>query len=281
MSNLTQRTLSGIGYVTVFTLCILLGKISFCLLFTIVTALAIEEFNNILEDHNLADINRTVSTISGVLLFLAFYLFSSGQASLVIFMPWTLSVVFILVSELYLVKPHPLANIAYTFAGQVYIAFPFALFNLLAFRPETGYSAILPLSVFVFLWLNDSGAYVFGSLLHTKIPYRLFPRVSPHKSWIGSIGGGVVVLLAACCAYLITNTEYHILSLPAWLGLGLIIVVFGTWGDLVESLFKRQLGMKDSGRFLPGHGGVLDRFDSALLAIPATVIYLYSLDLIV
>ena len=122
--------------------------------------------------------------------------------------------------------------------------------------------------------MNDSGAYCCGSLLGR---HKLFPRISPGKSWEGSIGGAVFVLVAAWA--ISSFLDGQMLTLPEWLGLGLTVVVFGTWGDLVESLFKRTLGSKDSGNILPGHGGMLDRFDSSLLAIPAAVVYLYTLSL--
>jgi phosphatidate cytidylyltransferase len=146
------------------------------------------------------------------------------------------------------------------------------------------FNTLLPLSVFVFLWVNDTGAYCVGSLLGR---HKLFPRISPAKSWEGSIGGAVFVLAVAWLIgsydnMLILDAETShspMLSIPEWLGLGLVVVIFGTWGDLVESLFKRTLGIKDSGNILPGHGGMLDRFDSSLLAIPAAVVYLYTLSL--
>lgn len=137
---------------------------------------------------------------------------------------------------------------------------------------------MIPLCVFIFLWANDTGAYCSGSLFGK---HKLFPRVSPGKSWEGSIGGAIIVLLVAwLIGYLDTqNGNTSGLTIPQWMGLGLVVVVFGTWGDLVESLFKRTLGVKDSGNILPGHGGMLDRFDSSLMAMPAAVIYLYSLTL--
>ena len=139
----------------------------------------------------------------------------------------------------------------------------------------------MPLSIFIFLWTNDTGAYCSGSLFGK---HKLFPRVSPGKSWEGSIGGGILVLaVAALIGYIENSTDGLTpvaLSIPAWMGLGLVVVVFGTWGDLVESLFKRTLGIKDSGNILPGHGGMLDRFDSSLMAMPAAVVYLYTLTLL-
>jgi phosphatidate cytidylyltransferase len=160
----------------------------------------------------------------------------------------------------------------------MYIALPFSLINVLAFTSTPDgrvmFNTILPLSVFIFLWTNDTGAYCVGSLLGR---HKLFPRISPGKSWEGSVGGALFVLAAAwAISYFLDGA---ILTTIQWLGLGLVVAVFGTWGDLVESLFKRTLGIKDSGNILPGHGGMLDRFDSSLIAIPAAVVYLYTLTL--
>ena len=154
---------------------------------------------------------------------------------------------------------------------------------MLAFRSvgsDIIYTWHVPLSVFVFLWINDTGAYLCGSLLGR---HKLFPRISPGKSWEGSIGGGILVMAIAVLVWYLTE-QYNMndlqLSAIEWAGLGLTVVIFGTWGDLIESLFKRTLGIKDSGNILPGHGGMLDRFDSSLLAIPAAVVYLYTLTMV-
>ena len=196
-------------------------------------------------------------------------------------MPYLLTIVYLFVSELYTKANDPINNWAYTMLGQMYIALPLSMINVLAFRQADNqiyFYHLLPLSVFIFLWTNDTGAYCSGSLFGK---HKLFPRISPAKSWEGSIGGGILVLLVATLiGYLETqSTAPTNLTIPQWLGLGLVVVVFGTWGDLVESLFKRTLGIKDSGNILPGHGGMLDRFDSSLMAIPASVVYLYSLTL--
>jgi phosphatidate cytidylyltransferase len=187
-----------------------------------------------------------------------------------------------MIAELYLKQENPINDWAYTMFSQMYIALPFSLLNVLAFR-STGidiqYTYLVPLSVFVFLWINDTGAYICGSLLGK---HKLFPRISPGKSWEGSIGGGLLVMaVAALVWYLTEKYDVNDIQLNAfeWAGLGLVIVIFGTWGDLTESLFKRTLGIKDSGHILPGHGGMLDRFDSSLMAIPAAVVYLYTLTL--
>ena len=161
---------------------------------------------------------------------------------------------------------------------------------VLAFSPssdsEAVYNYLLPLSVFIFLWVNDSGAYLTGSLFGR---HKLFPRVSPGKSWEGSIGGAVFVVIAACIINWFdqqgtdpaqSSLNPPVLTLIQWIGLGLVVVIFGTWGDLVESLFKRTINIKDSGNILPGHGGMLDRFDSSLMAFPAAVVYIYTLTII-
>ena len=142
----------------------------------------------------------------------------------------------------------------------------------------TTFDYLLPLSIFIFLWANDTGAYLSGSLFGKL---KLFPRISPKKSWEGSIGGGILVLIIAGVIgyYANSGNNTHLLSMPEWIGLGLVVVIFGTWGDLVESLLKRTIGIKDSGNILPGHGGILDRFDSSLLAIPAATVYLYTLSI--
>jgi phosphatidate cytidylyltransferase len=163
--------------------------------------------------------------------------------------------------------------------SQLYIALPFSMINVLAFQRDAlgiQYYYLIPLSVMVFLWANDTGAYCVGSRLGK---HKLFPRISPAKTWEGSIGGAVFVMIAASLIGYFANKgdSNTVLNIPEWIGLGLIVVIFGTWGDLVESLFKRTLGIKDSGTILPGHGGMLDRFDSSLLAIPASVVYLYTL----
>ena len=134
--------------------------------------------------------------------------------------------------------------------SQLYVALPFALLNVLAFQnsPETSsvtYNPILPLSIFVFIWLSDTGAYCVGSLIGK---HRLFERISPKKSWEGSIGGGIFSIASS----LGFAHFFPFMSEWQWVGLAIVVVIFGTWGDLTESLMKRQLGIKDSGNILPG-----------------------------
>ena len=208
--------------------------------------------------------------------------FCSGTVSSAsVYIPYLLTVVYLFVSEIYANTKNAVYDLAHTMLGQMYIVLPMSMINVLAFNVtvegDVVYNSLLPLSVFIFLWANDTGAYCFGSLFGK---HKLFPRISPAKSWEGSIGGAIVVLVAAWILGIVDRNMGNMSGLTSvqWLGLGLVVVVFGTWGDLVESLFKRTLGIKDSGSILPGHGGMLDRFDSSLMAMPAAVLYIYSLS---
>ena len=282
MNNFITRTLTGVLFVVVLVGCILYSPTTFSMLFALVTVLAVSEFGTLINNSGQAIINRPICGLAGVYLFLAFMGFNEGLFGIEAFVPYLLIILYLMIAELYLRRPNPIANWAYTMMSQLYVALPFALLSVLYFYPiqvirdgelTTGITPVLPLSVFIFLWASDSGAYMVGSLIGK---HRLFERISPKKSWEGSIGGGLLAMLAAC----VLSYFFPIMTLPCWIGMALVVVVFGTWGDLVESLFKRQLGIKDSGNILPGHGGILDRFDSAMLAIPAVVVYLYTLSMI-
>lgn len=283
MNNLITRTVSGIFFVVVMVGAILYDAKTFIVLFGIITALAVWEFCTLVNNKRELQVNRLISTAAGLYLYLAMMSFCTGASGAAIFIPYLITLMYLLISGLYMRSPRSLENWAFAFASQLYIALPFALMNVLAFRMQSGvdgmsglaYIPALPLGLMIFLWTNDMGAYCFGSMLQRFVPFKLFPSVSPHKSWIGSIGGGLVTVIAA----VIMSRYFTFMPPVQWVGMALVVVVFGTWGDLVESLLKRNLGVKDSGRFLPGHGGVLDRFDSSLLAIPAVVLYLYTLEI--
>ena len=294
MKNFIIRTITGVIFVAAIVASFMRPE-AMVLLFSIVTGMTVWEFTGLVNQRKSVNVNRFISTVAGVYFFYAMTYYCSdmyaGVAKSVVFIPYLVTIVYMLIAELYLKQEDPIQDWAYTMLAQMYVALPFSLLNVLAFNATSqgmvAFNTLLPLSVFVFLWINDTGAYCCGSLLGR---HKLFPRVSPGKSWEGSIGGAIFVLAAAYgigwldsiqVADLDSSTVLFrgMLSIPEWMGLGLVVVVFGTWGDLVESLFKRTLGIKDSGNILPGHGGMLDRFDSSLMAIPAAVIYLYTLSL--
>ena len=280
MNNFIVRTITGIIFVVAIVVSFL-NPLAMIFLFSLVTGMTVWEFTGLVNERENVHINQFITSVAGVLLFLAMAVHARGLDTLnLAFVPWLATIIYLLVSELYLKATDPIANWAYTMMTQLYIALPFSLLNVLAFQfTNCDLPWLLPLSVFIFLWVNDSGAYCCGSLLGK---HKLFPRISPGKSWEGSIGGGVFVLLAAWLISFITTQKGITTNLTTlqWMGMGLVVAVFGTWGDLIESLFKRTLGIKDSGNILPGHGGMLDRFDSSLLAIPAVVVYLFTLALL-
>ena len=279
MKNFIVRTITGVFFVAAIVVSFL-NPMAMVFLFALVTGLTIWEFCGLVNERPYVQVNQFISTVAGVYLFLAMAGHCSGFVSTdTVFIPYLITIIYLLVAELYLKAKDPINNWAYTMLPQLYIALPFSTINVLAFPQAGQYSFVLPLSVFVFLWMNDTGAYCVGSLLGR---HKLFPRVSPGKSWEGSIGGGVLVIGIAVLIWWLLEQyapDASQLNVWHWMGLGLTVVVFGTWGDLVESLLKRTIGIKDSGSILPGHGGMLDRFDSSLLAIPAAVIYLFTISL--
>lgn len=278
MKNFIQRAVTGIIFVAVLIGCIIGGPLTFGLLFCLISGMATFEFCTLVNQQEEVSINRNICTLGSVFLFLCFFYYSINPIETGIFIPYLVLIIYLFVSELYLKKKNPIHNWAYSMMSQVYVGLPFALLNVLAFQsdPEISvsqYLFILPLSVFIFNWVNDTGAYCTGMLFGK---HRLFERISPKKSWEGSIGGAVFSVAAAFAL----GHFFPIMPTGTWIGMALTVVVFGTWGDLTESLMKRHLGIKDSGNILPGHGGMLDRFDSTLMAVPAAVVYLYIASLL-
>lgn len=282
MRNFIIRTITAVFFVAAIVSCFLRPE-AMIFLFALVTGLTIWEFTGLVNDRGDVAVNQMISTVAGVFFFLAMAGYCSGITSASVFIPYLVTLIYLMVAELYLKQEDPVNDWAYTMMSQLYIALPFSLLNVLAFQSDADgvhFVWSIPLSVFIFLWINDAGAYICGSLLGR---HKLFPRISPGKSWEGSVGGGVLVVIVAVLVWHLSEQyAQNPLGLSAieWAGLGLVVVVFGTWGDLVESLFKRTLGIKDSGHILPGHGGMLDRFDSTLMAVPAAVVYLYTLTVI-
>lgn len=283
LKNLITRSITGILYVAILVTCFL-QAFNMVIVFALITGLATWEFTGLVNEHKHVNVNRLITTVAGVYFFLAVAGVNSGAIQThAVFVPYLLTIIYLFISGLYTKSSDSVNDWAYTMLSQMYIALPLSTINVIAFRQAADglnyYYYLLPLSTFIFLWANDTGAYCTGSLFGK---HKLFPRISPAKSWEGSIGGGILVLIVASVIYYIESQGENLsgLNLIEWLGLGLVVVVFGTWGDLVESLLKRTLGIKDSGNILPGHGGILDRFDSSLMAIPASVVYLYTLTLL-
>jgi len=270
MKNFFQRLLTGTMYVACVTVGILVNTYTFLALFSVVTALCLWEFYKLINATRDVNVNPYLNALGGLLLFVSTYLYVSGVSGHFVLLPYLLYIVYLLVTELYRKEENPLSRLGYAFFGQVYIALPVALLNMISFQVDDAgnghYYPVLALALFVFIWINDTGAYLVGMVFGKN---RLFERVSPKKSWEGFFGGLVFTVLSSLVfAHFEPEIDYY-----HWIAIAVVIVVFGTWGDLIESLIKRNLEVKDSGTSLPGHGGFLDRFDSLLLAVYGMLFY--------
>lgn len=275
MKSLIVRGATGIVFVGALLFAILQSSLSFGILFACVTGLAVNEFCNIIHSYKKTTFSTLLAVLGGVYLFFVLhavtFLHLSDKA-LLLMLPYILLTVYIFVRELYRKKGGALDNFAYFSLSQVYAAMPFAMLNLISSYGEGNveYNYVLPLAIFIFLWSNDTGAYCFGCTLGR---HKMFKRISPKKSWEGFAGGACTAILAGYVMSLFFDT----LNTWQWVTMSAVVVAAGTLGDLIESCMKREAGIKDSGNILPGHGGILDRFDSAILAIPCVVIFLYLL----
>lgn len=274
--NFLIRTITAIVYAAVMLFCILKGGPWFVGLFGVCTILSTIEYTGLANKYKGVHVSRLWATVAAFTFYAAIVGISvtAGDVpGIILFLPFIFTVLVIMIYELYRQKPAPVNDLAHTFFPTVYIALPFGLLSFLAFNvqgPASGYEPGIPLALFVFLWCNDVGAYCTGCTIGR---HKLFERISPKKTWEGSMGGAVLTVIAAILMHRYLGDMYSYLPMTGWIVMALIVVVFGTFGDLTESLIKREMGIKDSGRILPGHGGMLDRFDSALLAIPAVVVY--------
>lgn len=276
IKNLTTRILSGIIFIAVLLCGILFNQYLFLAIFGVVLTLGLHELYSLLKKNDNTQICIGLNIVGGLLLFVGSYLyFSETLASLVVFTPFILYLLILFISELYLKHTNPIKSLAYALLGQVYLALPFSLLFYITFNYElatsTTYHYAYILALFLFIWVNDSFAYLFGSIFGKN---KMFERISPKKSWEGFVGGALSVVIVA----IVYAHFFDQISVYGWISIALIQVVFGTWGDLIESLFKRTLNIKDSGNIIPGHGGILDRFDSFIFSIPAQFIFLQILN---
>ena len=278
MKNFVTRTLTAIGIVVVQVLCTYFSPLSLAALFLLLTALSVNEFVHIISQRSEISVSRPIVIVGSCYLFFAFWLNSLTRGeSLVVFFPYLIFLIYCYIKELFGKHPNPIANLGTIMLSQMYVVLPLSLINVLAFTPFECYHSEAPyyaiaLAIYIFIWVNDTGAYLSGITLGK---HKMFPRISPKKSWEGAIGGALATIVSA----LIVSHFYTFMDLWQWIGMALVVVVTGTFGDLTESMIKRHLDIKDSGHILPGHGGFLDRLDSMLFAIPAVVAYLLALSL--
>lgn len=290
MKNFIIRTLSGLAFTVLVIGSILYGPVAFAVVFGAIMTIAVCEYLDITIGRSRVKGNvltRALTIVSSISLFINIFLVSAyGFDSLYILFA-ILPVLGIFISNLYVkgynvhdVKeengvvmrvPNGYETHPFALGALVYVALPFSLMSIVLYDKTGVYDGNLLLCMMIMLWCTDVGAYLLGSTLGQMFGHRLFPSISPKKSWEGFFGG---LVCSVAGAVVLRWTGVLELSLADAIAVGVIICIFGVLGDLVESQLKRNFGVKDSGKIMPGHGGMLDRFDGALLAFPAAIIYL-------
>lgn len=273
MSNFWARTITGLSMVFLILASLYLDRFFFAAIFLVVVILGLWEFYSITKSDECKPQRWTGTILGGIIYLIITGLFLFLQQNVLVI---GISLVLILpilfipgILELFRKYDKPVINAAVTIFGMIYVAIPLALLNMMN-DPICGtvfhrFPAYLT-GYFLLTWIYDTGAYLVGKNFGK---HKFFERISPKKTWEGTIGGVVVALLAATGYYFITEgiLFIHILMLT------FLIIIFGTFGDLAESLFKRSLNLKDSGNILPGHGGILDRFDTIFVSSPFVFLY--------
>jgi phosphatidate cytidylyltransferase len=262
------RAITAFFFTIVMLGSIFLGGYAFTGFYLLLSVVSLLEFYKMIKVGGIRP-HRNIAVIVATSMFLltaSYHFFQFELKYLLLIIPLIFS---IFIVELYKKEKIPFANISYTFVGFIYVTIPFCFFYSLGFLTDfRTYDFHLPLSFLLLLWASDTGAYLFGMNFGK---HRLFERHSPKKSWEGFLGGMFTSLLVA----FLISLWFTEMSTLIWGGMAILIVCFGTLGDLVESMLKRSLDTKDSGSFLPGHGGFLDRFDGLLIAAPIVYVYLY------
>lgn len=272
--NLIKRILSAIVFLVIFSLGIFVHEILFVVFFQIIMTIAIIEFFNFGKQKNFKPY-KIFGILFSILFFTYIYLFKNNIVDLkyIILLPAILLLPMIF--ELYKKESKTIENISVTILAIIYIVLPFSLLNFLVFPKVNDYQYTYKLifGLFFLIWTFDSGAYFSGSLFGK---HKLFERISPKKTWEGVIGGYLVSIGISYVIFLI----FKILTPIDWIIISIIVSTLSIFGDLVESHLKRYFNLKDSGKIMPGHGGILDRIDSSLFAIPFVVIYLFLQNII-
>jgi len=267
VKNLATRTITGLLYGIVVLGCILAGKYGFALLGLLFTGIGLSEFFAIYKKPGLQPTGK-LGIASGIILFLVVFFFAGKLLASKYLMLGIILFFSFLIIEMYRNKKDPFGNVAVTLLGLVYIALPVSLLSFLVLvGDEPKYNPYTLIMIFVLIWAYDTGAYLSGVAFGK---HKLFPRISPKKSWEGVVGGVLLTVLAA----LAFSYFYHPVDTLGMTLAALLTAIGATFGDLAESMLKRSMDVKDSGKLLPGHGGILDRIDSLLFVGPLIYIFL-------
>lgn len=273
--GLLQRAVTAVIFVAIMLGGLYISSYSFIALFALITALCLWEFYGMVLEHQDSRAfaaRKFIGLGLGLTPFVVVSLLQLGMLTstrelIIAIAIFSSPFIFLLfIYELYAKAQRPFTNIAFLYLGVLYIGLPMALLTIVAFEGQVFYANTI-FGLLLLSWLNDTGAYLVGSMIGKT---KLFPRISPNKTWEGSLGGVVLTLVVSY----ILSVFFDELRTLDWLVLGLIVSVFGSIGDLVESMLKRSVGVKDSGNILPGHGGILDRFDAFIFLVPFASAYL-------
>lgn len=270
MTNLLKRSLTGIAYVAVMLGGVLLHPFVFAVVFAALLFFTQYEFYSLMEKEEQHP-KKIIGCIFGVLFFLICFCISNGFLQGRFALSIILIFLFLMIIEIFSKGKNPLGNAGFGIMGFVYVAIPLSLMNFIVQPSADGHSNIyypwIMAGIFFIIWVNDSAAYLVGSALGK---HKMCPGISPAKSWEGFIGGAVFAIIMG----ILNAVMFQQASMVSWIVIAVLTVVFGTLGDLFESKIKREIGIKDSGNILPGHGGFLDRLDSLLFAVPAVFLWL-------
>jgi phosphatidate cytidylyltransferase len=269
VNNLLTRSLTGLVFTALIIIAVLISRITFTALFFVINIFTLIEFFRLVNNKRKMTGILWVGVFGGAIVYTLISLVSVGLVNKTWLLINFMVPVFIAVFYLYKKNGDPVFAISTIISGITYITVPFAILGFLyepTFTTGETHPGVL-LGFFIIVWSYDSFAYLTGVLLGR---HKLFERHSPGKTWEGTIGGGVFALVASWVLF----SVYGIFNLSTWLIMGVLIIVFGTLGDLTESMLKRNLHVKDSGKTLPGHGGLLDRFDAVLITSPVIFVFL-------
>ncbi len=275
MTEFLKRTISGLIFVVTITGALVIGHVAFFIVFLgLMVATQYEFYKMTFKTHLRPQI--LLGLFIGIALFSWSFLYSLGKVEQITIFGFIPLLGGIFVVELYRNQHKPIQNIAVTLLGIIYIAVPLSLVNFIVINGSStriSYSPNILLGLLFLIWSNDTGAYLLGVSMGK---HKLFPRISPKKTWEGFVGGLLLTMIVSWVDAII----FPEVNLKHWFVIGFTTAIIGTFGDLVESMFKRSIGVKDSGKFLPSHGGFLDRFDAFLLVIPFIYAYLEVMILI-
>ena len=275
MSNSAVRALSGTGFVIIMLFCLLFSKFTFGVLVMLITVGMMVEFYRMTMGNSYV-ISRIFAIVAAVSLFVLIFCHSAFGMDLK-YIALAMAPIFLrMINSLYVKDKSEFGRFSNIYTALLYIAAPMALSNLIVFQ-HGRFSGVLLICFFIIIWASDIGAYTFGIALGKRFPKKLFESISPKKTWIGYWGGLIMAVVAACILYFTGYMKYPLIHCVV---LAVVMHIAGVWGDLFESQWKRFYNVKDSGNIIPGHGGLLDRFDSTLMAMPIGAVYLAIFNLL-